>query len=107
MANSISSVAVNAASAPAASGSGLEAELAKCEGQLSDWVHCPSAKTPEGKEKIAEISARLDTLKARIDKRDHQTVSTSAPSSNEDQNPRQAVRGTALNGLGGYLDIYA
>jgi hypothetical protein len=107
MGNSISAVAGTAASAPASSGSGLDAELAKCEGQLSDWVHCPSAKTPEGKEKIAEISARLDTLKARIAKRDHQPASTSAPSSNEDQNPRKAVGGAALNGLGGYLDVYA
>ena len=45
---------------------GLDAELARSEVQLSDWTHCVSAKTPHGKEKIAEISAKVSDIKARM-----------------------------------------
>ncbi len=50
----------------APSGRALDADLARCEVQLSDWTHCVSAKTPRGKEKIAEIGARVDAIKAKM-----------------------------------------
>ena len=48
------------------SGRALDADLARCEVRLSDWTHCVSAKTPQGKEKIAEIGARVDAIKAKM-----------------------------------------
>lgn len=47
-----------------------DGQLAKCESQLSDWVHCPSGKTPAGRAKIAEISNQIATLKAQIEQTD-------------------------------------
>jgi hypothetical protein len=57
---------------------GLDAELAKCQGQLSDWVHCVSASTPEGKAKIEEISARIGAIKEALKQAD--SVPKPAPS---------------------------
>ncbi len=57
------SVAVGS-SAP--SGRGLDADLAKREVQLSDWVHCVSASTPRGKAKIEEISAQISDIRTKM-----------------------------------------
>ncbi len=133
MVTSISAVVSGAAAAPASAGSGLDAELAKCQGQLSDWVHCPSGKTTEGKTKIAEIESRLEGIKARIARRDKAAEpATDAVGKVDDPNPagrlaptrieaaaaatdtRQelmarssSLSGPVLNSLGGYLDVYA
>lgn len=45
---------------------GLDADLAKWQGQLADWVNCVSAKTPEGKAKIDQISAKISSIKTRM-----------------------------------------
>lgn len=45
---------------------GFEAQLAQYEIQLSDWTHCSSCNTPEGKAKIAEISDKISEIKQRI-----------------------------------------
>ena len=58
-----SSCVTCASSASAASAS---SELAKFETQLSDWVHCPSSKTSAGKAKIAEITDRIESIKAQM-----------------------------------------
>ena len=54
--------------APAPAPANLDAEKAKVESQLADWVHCVSAKTPEGKAKIEQLSAKLDTIKVQSEK---------------------------------------
>ena len=46
---------------------GLEAQIARYEKQLSDCVNCSSAKTPEGKKAIEEISNKISATRARID----------------------------------------
>ena len=50
--------------------SGLEAQLAQYQVQLADWVNCPSCKTPEGKAKIAAISAKISDIEQRMKARD-------------------------------------
>lgn len=52
----------------------VDAEVTKCESDLSDWVHCPSSKTAAGKAKIAEITAKLDGLKAQMKRADEAKV---------------------------------
>lgn len=47
---------------------GLDAELNTARAQLEDWVTCPSAKTPEGKAKIREVTAKFESIKAQIAK---------------------------------------
>lgn len=41
----------------------VDAQLAKCQAQLGDWVTCASSKTPEGKAKIASLTSQLSDLK--------------------------------------------
>jgi hypothetical protein len=44
----------------------LAADLSKCQAQLSDWVHCASASTPEGQAKIKQISQQIGAIEAKI-----------------------------------------
>ena len=48
----------------------LDAKVRTYRAQLADWVTCSSAKTPEGKAKIDQISAKLDSVKGQIKKSD-------------------------------------
>jgi len=59
-----------AVGAPARKSPNLEAQMRTCRAQLADWVTCPSAKTPEGKAKIEQITAKLDSIKDQIKKSD-------------------------------------
>jgi hypothetical protein len=60
-------------------GRGLDADLAKREAQLSDWVHCVSASTPRGKAKIEEISAQISDIKAKMKQAEQAAPPTPAP----------------------------
>ncbi|MEO6895244.1 MAG: hypothetical protein ABI218_01210 [Caldimonas sp.] len=80
----------------ASSGRALNADLARCEVQLSDWSHCVSAKTPQGKEKIAEISARVDDIKARM-----KAAEQPAPTRADAQAP------AGVGPLGHTVDVFA
>ncbi len=53
---------------PASGGgeSALRWQLNRCEKELSGWINCRSATTPEGKEKIQEVSDRLARIKERL-----------------------------------------
>jgi hypothetical protein len=95
--SAISSIS-GAFNAPSAGGGALDAELAKCDRQLADWVHCPSGKTPEGKAKIEEITARRDTVKARIHTREVEHVKAA---------DAQAPRRSPFDPMGGLVDVYA
>ena len=68
--SSASTVASASAGTTAPSARGLDADLAKREIQLSDWVHCVSASTPRGKAKIEEISAQISDIKAKMKQAD-------------------------------------
>ena len=85
----------------------LDADLAKAQSQLADWVACPSCKTPEGKAKIEEISAKVDTIKSKL-----KAAEDSKPSRAEAAKPaptETAARSpsAALSTLGGFVDTYA
>jgi len=69
------------------------ADLAKLESQLSDWVHCPSGKTPTGKARIAEITDKIDAIKAKVEKSDVEKIA--------------APQGLRLDGLGGWVNEQA
>ena len=86
----------------ATSSVGLRAKLDRYEKQLSDCVNCASAKTPEGKDDIAAISAKIDEVKRTI-------AGTSngegrAASRNEDQSMAAAA---SMSPLGNRIDTYA
>ena len=86
--------AVSAASSqPPATAS---ADLAKLESQLSDWVHCPSSKTSAAKAKIAEITDKIDAIKAKVEKSDVEKIA-----------PPQQQQTLRLDGLGAWLNEQA
>lgn len=49
-----------------ASPASLQAQLQRYKQQLSDCVHCASAKTPQGKAAIDAITARINQVKLSI-----------------------------------------
>jgi len=78
------------------------AELAKLERQLSDWVDCPSGKTPAGKAHIDEITRQIDDVKAQMKKAEERKA-PNAPV--EGASP--AGPGIRLDGTGTSLDVRA
>lgn len=80
---------------------GLDAQLDRYRKQLADCVNCSSAKTPEGKAKIEELSNRIGEIKSRIEK----VADAKQPA------PPDGVVPTALPNplavVGSRLDVYA
>ena len=106
MSSAISASTAPADSAtPARTDATLDGELAKCESQLADWVHCPSGKTSEGKAKIAEITTKRDAIKVRMEMREKQAQHANEPAAAQ-RNPDPTQR-LQLSGLGTYVDRYA
>jgi hypothetical protein len=76
-----SSGAAGQATTSRGSREGLEAKLDTFKKQLNDWVTCASAKTPEGKKKIADLTTKVSTTEARIKELDKTIPSRSAGAS--------------------------
>jgi hypothetical protein len=60
------SAATTAYGGGAPSTASLQAQLQRYQKQLSECVHCASAKTPQGKSDIQAISARISQIEQRI-----------------------------------------
>jgi hypothetical protein len=103
--SSINSIQSGSGAVPSTSGSGASGELAKFESQLSDWVHCPSCKTPEGKAKIAEITSKIDAIKNEMKR----VEETKASSHAADAEPAaiSAPRSVRFDGLGAWVNTQA
>ena len=81
-------------------------ELAKLESQLSDWVNCPSGKTPAGKAHIAQITGQIDAIKVQAKKAaEHRVSDASSVRPVGDGNAAGAR--LRLDGLGTNLDVRA
>lgn len=103
------------------SAAGLEAQLDRYRQQLSDWVNCPSCNTIEGKNKIAQISARIGEVEAQMKaadaaKRNDATGQATPPSGDQvlktgnvsnDVNSSSAASGAIAGTPGSRLDIFA
>lgn len=90
----------------------LDAQLRTCRAQLADWVTCPSAKTPQGKEKIEQISARLESVKNQIKKSDGTSPSAMtdqlpAPGDSARQSDREAKFLATPSQVGFNVDTHA
>jgi hypothetical protein len=98
----------------------LAADLEKARKQLSDTVNCASSKTPEGKQKVEELSAKVSAIKERIEqtKQDappradagggeragHGSGDMVAPTAGDHAAPARRPMPTSL---GGFVDLYA
>ena len=110
MRTSVTAASITSGSNPAGSAprpANLDADLAKAQTQLADWVACPSCKTPEGKARIEEISAKVDTIKSKL-----KAIEDRKPTGAEAAKPKPtdaAARSpnAALSTLGGFVDTYA
>jgi hypothetical protein len=103
--SSINSIQSGSGAVPSTSGSGASGELAKFESQLSDWVHCPSCKTPEGKAKIAEITSKIDAIKNEMKRVEETKASSQA--ANAESTLTQAARAIRFDGLGAWVSTQA
>lgn len=95
--SSVSAVApASAAGAQPSRPAGQDIDLAEAQRQLADWVACPSGKTPEGKHKIAEISAKVAEIKSKM-------------KAEADSKPVHAKADAHATGSarGGFVDTYA
>ena len=97
---------VASAAAPQAAPANASAELAKYESQLSDWVHCASSKTSAGKAKIAEITDKIETIKAQV-KRAEDTRPSVPSLQAPDAVGKVSQRQLRLDQLGTWLDAQA
>lgn len=95
----------------------LQGQLSRCETQLSDWVNCASAKTPEGKAKIEEVSNQIALIKQRIAqsqetdpgrRADRAGISPdSAPKATAPLSGSASSGQAGANGLGGIVNAWA
>jgi hypothetical protein len=94
----------------------LDAQVRTYRAQLADWVTCPSAKTPQGKEKIEQISAKLESVRNQIKKLDGTSLSattdasTQSAAASSDATPRSDDHADYLSAsgqVGASVDTYA
>lgn len=82
-----------------------------CRAQLADWVTCPSAKTPEGKAKIEQITSKLDSIKDQIKQSGDASASRLAKADDPLKSARPAGAAVdkvgATGQIGGNVDTYA
>jgi hypothetical protein len=100
----ITSISSTALAGTAPNSGILKSQLNRYEIQLADWCHCPSGKTPEGQQKIANLQAKADAIKAQLSvadaARSQQTVAAAAPTS-------ESQPGRADAPTGRFLDVFA
>ncbi len=94
------------APAPQAAPANASAELAKYQSQLSDWIHCASSKTSEGKAKIAEITDKIESIKAQV-KRAEDTKPSPRNQPAEEMAAKAPQHQLRLDQLGTWLDVRA
>lgn len=107
--SSVSSLNLSTTSSAApsqAAPANASAELAKYESQLSDWVHCASSKTSEGKAKIAEITDKIEAIKTQV-KRAEDARPKVPDLQTQDAVPAASLRQLRLDQLGTWLDAQA
>jgi hypothetical protein len=78
-----SSALTSSANGSASPITGLEAQIARYQKQLSDCVNCDSAKTLQGKQNIQQISDKISVAKARIDEISATRLATQASDMNK------------------------
>ncbi|MFZ6752186.1 hypothetical protein ACO0KY_02330 [Undibacterium sp. Dicai25W] len=88
-----SSSSSGGAASAAASAGALQAQLDQYQHQLSDCVNCDSAKTPEGKQQIAEISSKIGSIRQAIESRQ----AAASPTTVNKSNQVNAVNGVNAN----------
>ncbi len=96
--------AVDAASGRSAA---FDAELARYQRQLAEWVDCPPGKTPEGRAGIAQIEDKVASVKAGLKQRETMHRLAEPPSSAGTRQTPAEPATLILSGTGGLLDTRA
>jgi len=89
---------------------GLDAQLARYSKELSECVNCESAKTPEGKQAIEEVSNKISTVKARLEEIAAAKASSrpaASEATGEIGNSPVSAPKSADATVGGLLDVFA
>ncbi|MBW8845119.1 MAG: hypothetical protein JF607_09125 [Burkholderiales bacterium] len=77
----------------------LQAQLQKCQTELSSWVNCDSAKTSSGQARIAALQAQVQAIEQRL-ARVREAAQPAAPTP-------AAAPAPGSGPLGNILDVYA
>jgi hypothetical protein len=88
----------------APSSTALQARLERYQKQLSDCVNCASAKTPEGKADIENISAQISQVKQRIAQADN---TNPVPAAAASTTPVTATAASPGIGIGSSINVFA
>jgi hypothetical protein len=101
MVHSVDTTALAASGMVPASGGVLQSQLNRYEIQLADWCACPSGKTPAGKEKIADLEAKVAATRAQLQQSDavrsQEKIAQTAATSNAPGAQGQTAGGRLLD----------
>ena len=86
--------------------SGLEAQLARYQKELSNCVNCDSAKTAKGKENIQAISGKISSIQTRIEKIQN-TPPAKPPSESNTSTAQTTTPSPADKPIGSLIDVQA
>lgn len=79
------------------SSGGLEAELSRLQAALADCVNCATARTNEGKAKIQEVTNKINSIKARMEKLSQAKPVEQPPRANENKASGSPSLGSLLD----------
>lgn len=82
----------------------VRSQLAQLEKQLSEWIHCASAKTQAGRDKIAEISSKIDAIKGAMQEAVKRAQGADAGTAEVAEAEPPSVR---LDGTGAWISVQA
>lgn len=107
----LSAIGSPAFSGPAGTGSSfasLQAQLERCQKQLSDNVNCSSANTRAGKETIQALSNKIGEIKARMQEAEKQSKPPSAQPMQHNATAATSSAGSfSFTTIGTRLDVFA
>jgi chromosome segregation ATPase len=113
MLNAIGSSPIYSPSTAGEQTAALKTQLAQYELKLSDCVHCVSASTREGKEKIKELSDKISTAKAHIEtietaRANNQSTTYKVRTATDNTVSKDVGAVRPVTGtLGNHLDVYS
>jgi len=82
---------------------GLDAQLARYQAALADWVNCPSCKSAEGQAKISELEDKISEVRQR-----QKAAETGGQRSRPlDDVPPKAAGADASGAIGSRLNVFA
>jgi hypothetical protein len=85
----------------------LQAQLDRCNTQLSNWVNCSSGKTPEGKQIISALQDKISSIKHQIQQQSQGGGSNPSAAQARQATPPTSLALASLGSVGTLLNTTA